>query len=97
MLTGRSNAFIFPVVYFFFPETRYRSLEEMDAIFAKSGWFSCVPIAAKEPHRFDKNGNLLISYLDTQEHQRRESVVTGSRKGSVAVATAANEKADSSS
>ncbi len=27
------NAIIVPVVYFFYPETAYRSLEEMDAIF----------------------------------------------------------------
>ncbi|KAH7313008.1 general substrate transporter, partial [Rhexocercosporidium sp. MPI-PUGE-AT-0058] len=30
------NAFIFPVVYFFYPETAYRSLEEMDNIFLKT-------------------------------------------------------------
>ena len=30
------NAFIFPVVYFFYPETAYRSLEEMDTIFHKT-------------------------------------------------------------
>ena len=31
--TFTSNAFMFPVVYFFYPETAYRSLEEMDSIF----------------------------------------------------------------
>jgi hypothetical protein len=30
------NAFIFPVVYFFYPETAYRSLEEIDTIFRKT-------------------------------------------------------------
>ena len=28
------NAFIIPVVYFFFPETSGRSLEDMDVVFA---------------------------------------------------------------
>lgn len=88
------NAFIFPVVWFFFPETRQRSLEEMDSIFAKSGWWSVVSIAQKEPNRFDRNGNLLIAYGDTGEHERRNSVASAnnskhtsrnaSRSGSVA-------------
>lgn len=29
------NACFFPVIYFFYPETRMRSLEEIDIIFAK--------------------------------------------------------------
>jgi len=36
------NAFIVPSIYFFFPETAYRSLEEIDEIFAVSGWTSVV-------------------------------------------------------
>ncbi|KAH9815132.1 general substrate transporter [Melampsora americana] len=36
------NFFIVPVVYFFFPETAGRSLEELDDIFAKSGWLNVV-------------------------------------------------------
>lgn len=40
------NAFIVPSVYFFYPETAYRSLEEMDAIFEQStGFFDVVQIA----------------------------------------------------
>ncbi|EED17721.1 MFS monosaccharide transporter, putative [Talaromyces stipitatus ATCC 10500] len=63
------NAFIFPVVYFFYPETAYRSLEEMDAIFhkTKSIW-SVVRIAREEPRRYGKNGELLINYTQTDEH-----------------------------
>lgn len=37
-----TNFLIIPSVYFFFPETAYRSLEEIDEIFAKSGWLSVV-------------------------------------------------------
>ena len=66
------NAFMFPVVYFFFPETRYRSLEEMDAIFKKStNIFNAVTISVKEPYRYDKHGQLKPEYLE--EAIRRQS------------------------
>ncbi|CAI7670240.1 unnamed protein product [Penicillium manginii] len=66
------NAFMFPCVYFFFPETRYRSLEEMDAIFKKStNVFDCVAISIHEPYRYDKHGNLKPEYLE--EAIRRQS------------------------
>ncbi|EME83298.1 uncharacterized protein MYCFIDRAFT_39197 [Pseudocercospora fijiensis CIRAD86] len=82
------NAFIVPCVYFFYPETAYRSLEEMDEIFHKSNmstnaWFDVVKIAKPKntPNRYDKNGQLLINYLDTEEHRRRSSVVAPGAKG----------------
>ncbi|KAF2151397.1 general substrate transporter [Myriangium duriaei CBS 260.36] len=62
------NAFMVPSVYFFFPETAYRSLEEMDEIFHHStSILNCVTIAKKQPHRYGKNGELLIDYADTEE------------------------------
>ncbi|KAJ5172469.1 hypothetical protein N7492_005062 [Penicillium capsulatum] len=68
------NAFIFPSVYFFFPETRRRSLEEMDDIFKKStNVFNVVTISVKEPFRYDKHGQLKPEYLE--EAIRRESAV----------------------
>ncbi|GMF79334.1 unnamed protein product [Aspergillus oryzae] len=64
---------MFPCVYFFFPETRYRSLEEMDNIFKKStNVFNAVTISIKEPYRYDKHGQLKPEYLE--EAIRRESV-----------------------
>jgi hypothetical protein len=74
-MLGR-NAFIIPCVYFFYPETSYRSLEEMDSIFLKcksglKGWFDIVRVAREEPKRFGKNGELLINYNETQEHMYR--------------------------
>lgn len=67
------NAFMVPSVYFFYPETAYRSLEEMDAIFHKvkgwAGYFQVVDVARKEPQRYGKNGELLIAYEDTEEHK----------------------------
>lgn len=66
------NAFMFPCVYFFYPETAYRSLEEMDTIFHKvTGWkgvFTVVNVARQEPRRYGKNGEQLIDYEQTEEH-----------------------------
>ena len=71
-----SNAAIVPSVYFFYPETAYRSLEEMDTIFHKTtSIWDAVKVARNEPRRYGKNGELLIAYQDTDEHRRRSSVV----------------------
>lgn len=73
---GQSNAFIFPTVYLFFPETRYRSLEEMDDIFKKSSnIFNVVHHSIKEPHRYDKNGQLKPEYVEEVVH--RHSITGG--------------------
>ncbi|KAK3074189.1 hypothetical protein LTR53_003587 [Teratosphaeriaceae sp. CCFEE 6253] len=78
------NAFMVPCVYFFFPETAYRSLEEMDEIFHQAkglrGALDVVDIARKQPHRYGKKGELLIAWDDTEEArdvQRRRSSVVG--------------------
>jgi hypothetical protein len=79
------NLAMVPSVYFFFPETAGRSLEEMDEIFHKTtGPFDVVRIAKELPHRFDKRGELLIDYEDTEqarETERRRSSVTGATPG----------------
>ena len=80
------NAFMVPCVYFFFPETAYRSLEEMDEIFHKTtNPFDVVKIAKEVPHRYDKNGELLIAYEETEEYQqtterRRSSIAAAERR-----------------
>ncbi|KAI1329014.1 general substrate transporter [Xylariaceae sp. FL0255] len=67
------NAFMVPATYFFYPETAYRSLEEMDAIFHKAkglrGYVDVVKIAREEPRRYGKNGEVLIAYDETEEHK----------------------------
>ena len=67
------NAFMVPCVYFFYPETRYRSLEEMDNIFHKvHGWkgvFDVVKQAEIEPRWYGKNGELLVDYENTEEYR----------------------------
>lgn len=60
---------MFPIVYLFFPETRYRSLEEMDDIFKKStNVFDVVDVSLKEPYRFDKQGQLKSDYIEDGSH-----------------------------
>ncbi|KAL8833137.1 MAG: hypothetical protein Q9170_004469 [Blastenia crenularia] len=78
------NAAIFPVVWFFYPETAYRSLEEMDGIFRKcKSIFTVVKIAKDEPQRYGKNGELLVQYEDTEEHRERQaSIVSNKAMGS---------------
>ncbi|KAL0259495.1 hypothetical protein SLS55_005232 [Diplodia seriata] len=77
------NAFIVPVTYFFYPETAYRSLEEMDTIFHKTtSVFDVVKVARELPRRYGKNGELLINYNDTEEaaahgDERRRSSTAG--------------------
>ncbi|EAS35286.3 sugar porter (SP) family MFS transporter [Coccidioides immitis RS] len=74
------NAFIVPVVYFFYPETAYRSLEEMDTIFRNTdSIFSVVRVARETPRRFGKNGELLINYDETDEHRARNASVVGEK------------------
>jgi len=87
-----NGALIFPVVYFFYPETAYRSLEEMDEIFHKStGWFDVVKVANELPRRFGKNGELLINYEDTEEYAAHQ---VERRRSSVAASTAGKTKTE---
>jgi hypothetical protein len=80
------NAAMVPSVYFFFPETAYRSLEEMDEIFHKTtNPFNVVKIAHDMPHRYGKKGELLVDYADTEQArdaERRRSSVVGAEKAS---------------
>jgi len=68
------NAFMVPCVYFFYPETAGRSLEEMDDIFHQvhgfKGIFTVVKVAREMPRRYGKKGELLINYDETAEARR---------------------------
>lgn len=81
------NAAMVPSVYFFFPETAYRSLEEMDEIFHNTtNAFDVIKAAHNLPHRYDKRGELLINYEDTEQaheaERRRSSIVAIQQNGS---------------
>ncbi|EJD44146.1 sugar transporter STL1 [Auricularia subglabra TFB-10046 SS5] len=78
------NAFIVPTIYWFYPETAYRSLEEMDSIFHKStSVFDVVRVAHDEPRRYGKHGELLINYDDTEEANAHHRPVDGSKTSTV--------------
>lgn len=90
------NAIIVPSVYFFFPETAYRSLEEMDIIFQKvHGWkgaFQVVHQARIEPRRYGKNGELLVASVEvggkgnTEHHSGSASEDTTNRSSGMFLA-----------
>ncbi|SMQ49422.1 unnamed protein product [Zymoseptoria tritici ST99CH_1A5] len=69
------NAFIVPSVYYFYPETAYRSLEEIDDVFHNvsglKGTLDVVKVAREMPRRYGKKGELLIAYEDTEGGRRR--------------------------
>lgn len=68
-------------MYFFFPETRLRSLEEMDDIFKKSNSiFDVARISIKEPHRYDKHGNLKPEYLEEAIRRQSDAVHVANEK-----------------
>lgn len=55
-----SNAFIMLVIYLFFSETAYRSLEEIDTIFkGTTNVFDVVTVAHSQPYRYGKNSKFL--------------------------------------
>lgn len=62
------------MVYFFFPETTMRSLEEMDRIFHKTtNVFNCVSLARNEPHMYGPNGELLRTLDDIEDEAVRRA------------------------
>jgi hypothetical protein len=68
------------VFHFFYHETAYRSLEEMDVLFNKvdgaAGYLAVPGVARDEPRRYGKNGELLIDYEATEEYKAHVVVST---------------------
>lgn len=95
-----SNAFIFPVVYFFYPETAYRSLEEMDNIFRKTkSIFDVVRVAREEPRLYGKHGELLVSAeagenVHGATHRSDEKAQTVVQNGDSETQTGKNSESD---
>ncbi|KAH6885844.1 sugar transporter family protein [Thelonectria olida] len=85
------NALMVPACYLFYPETAYRSLEEMDIIFQKvsdhnvSAWKAAMLVVKQaeiEPHRYGKNGELLIPIDEADEKANVEHRNGNSSEGS---------------
>ncbi|EMC96685.1 hypothetical protein BAUCODRAFT_486044 [Baudoinia panamericana UAMH 10762] len=70
-----TNFVAVPLVYFFYPETGYRSLEEVDVIFHAASlgpnpWLNVVKIAANEPLWYGKDGEEPFLYEESDWHKR---------------------------
>ncbi|KAL9086829.1 MAG: hypothetical protein Q9165_006976 [Trypethelium subeluteriae] len=70
-----TNAVIVPVIYFFYPETAYRCLEEVDVIFHAAAlspkpWLTVVKIARDEPLWYGKDGEAKFDYEQSEWHRQ---------------------------
>nr|OQO17772.1 hypothetical protein B0A51_14846 [Rachicladosporium sp. CCFEE 5018] len=70
-----TNAFIVPIIYFFYPETGFRSLEEIDVIFHTAStqpkpYLNVVRIAANEPLWYGKGGDEQFVYSESEWHKK---------------------------
>ncbi|KAF2654680.1 hypothetical protein K491DRAFT_461987 [Lophiostoma macrostomum CBS 122681] len=70
-----TNFIIVPLVYFFYPETAYRSLEEVDVLFHLANeapgnpWLNVVKISQQEPLWFGRKGDHEFDYEKSEWHQ----------------------------
>jgi hypothetical protein len=70
------NLAIIPLIYFFYPETAYRSLEEVDVIFQIADdepgnpWLSVVRISQQEPLWFGRQREKNFDYESSSWHKR---------------------------
>ncbi|KAH4178021.1 hypothetical protein HBI26_080170 [Parastagonospora nodorum] len=85
-----TNFAIVPLVYFFYPETAFRSLEEVDVIFVLADeapgnpWLNAVRISLDEPLWFGKKGGdrLSFDYANSSWHRKLMGSLNGSGNGS---------------
>jgi hypothetical protein len=85
-----TNFSIVPLIYFFYPETAFRSLEEVDVIFFLADeapgnpWLNAVYISLHEPLWFGKKGENRIGfdYANSSWHRKLMGTSSGSGSGS---------------
>jgi hypothetical protein len=81
-----TNFAIVPIIYFFYPETAFRSLEEVDVIFFLADeepgnpWLNAVRISLTEPLWFGKNheGRIGFDYANSSWHRKLADTSSGS-------------------
>ena len=87
ILFAVTNFCIVPIIYFFYPETGSRSLEEVDVVFKTAGekagnpWLQVVREARDVPRWFDKNGEPTDSYGSGSEKSEYDPEKGGSASG----------------
>jgi hypothetical protein len=90
IIFAATNFAIVPLIYFFFPETAFRSLEEVDVIFFLADeapgnpWLNAVHISLHEPLWFGKKGENRIGfdYANSSWHRKLMGASSGSGSGS---------------
>lgn len=70
-----TNFVIVPLVYFYYPETAYRCLEEVDVLFSLASespkpWTDVVKISRNEPLWYGRNGAAPFDYSESDWHMR---------------------------
>ncbi|KAJ4372952.1 hypothetical protein N0V83_003243 [Neocucurbitaria cava] len=76
IILAATNFAIIPLVYFFYPETAFRSLEEVDVIFQLANdapgnpWLNAVKISKSEPLWFGQRGEKGFNYANSSWHKR---------------------------
>lgn len=95
IIFAATNFTIIPLVYYLYPETAYRSLEEVDVLFHAANeapgnpWLNVVKISKEEPLWFGRKGEKDFDYEGSEWHQRyvryfgaSDSTLGGSGNGS---------------
>lgn len=96
IIFAATNAFIAPLVYFFFPEAAYRTLEEMDVIFhaaslSRRPWTTVVRDSREAPLWYGRDGKAEFDYEGSEWHASQarkvrfsDEVTTDSSQGGLA-------------
>ncbi|KAF1848965.1 uncharacterized protein K460DRAFT_259426, partial [Cucurbitaria berberidis CBS 394.84] len=98
IIFAATNFAIIPLVYYFYPETAFRSLEEVDVIFQLANdapgnpWLNAVRFSKSEPLWFGQRGEKGFNYGDSSWHKRLVDSVISSGSGSGNGSGSANEK-----
>jgi hypothetical protein len=100
IIFAATNLAIIPLIYFFYPETAFRSLEEVDVIFALADempgnpWLNVVYISKNEPLWFGKRGEkrLDFNYENSSWHRRLANSSSGN-SGSGTGTTSGSDRA----
>lgn len=88
IIFAATNFAIIPLVYFFYPETAFRSLEEVDVIFQLANdapgnpWLNAVKISKSEPLWFGQRGEKGFNYANSSWHKWLVDSVISSGSGS---------------
>jgi hypothetical protein len=82
-----TNFAVVPIIYFLYPETAFRSLEEVDVIFFLAAeapgnpWLNVVRISLNKPRWFGKKdeGHIGFDYVNSTRHRKLTDPSTGNK------------------